>query len=94
MPIQWKGMTTTTFNGTMVHVHEIANTGQPILDGKPRHSLRKFHDADASMHLLSVVLQHSQIMTRDRQRRCALGEQSHVVVLHGADAIRIVKYSG
>jgi hypothetical protein len=82
VPVQWRGTTTTILNGKIVRVHEIANTGKPILDG--------IQQSDG----LSYVLRHAQIMTRDRQRRAAPGEQHHVVVLRGDDAIRAVKYSG
>ena len=95
VPIQWKGMTTTTLNRTIVRVHEIANAGKPVLDSSRRDSLMwKSREADASMHPLSYVLQHTQIMTRGRQRRSAPAEKHHVVVLRGDDAIRVVKYSG
>jgi hypothetical protein len=95
VPIQWKVMTTTTLNGTIVRVHEIANTGKPILDSSRRDSLMwKSREADASIHPLSYVLQHTQIVARDRRRRSVPGEQHHVVVLRGDDAIRVVNYSG
>jgi hypothetical protein len=32
-PIQWKGTTSRTVNGTIVRMHEIANAGKPILNG-------------------------------------------------------------
>jgi hypothetical protein len=54
-PAQWKGTTTTVVNGEIVRVHEIANTGKPILDGAQR--------PDG----LSYVLQHTQMMTKGRQ---------------------------
>ena len=88
-------MTTTTLNGTIVRVHEIANTGRPILDSRRRDSLMwKSREADASVHPLSYVLQHTQKITRDRQPRSVSGEQRRVVVLGGDDAIRVVEYSG
>jgi hypothetical protein len=87
-------MTTTTLNGTIVRVHEIANAAKPILDSSRRDTLMwKSREADASMNPLSYVLQHTQIMARDRKRRSAPGEKRHVVVLRGDDAIRVVKYS-
>jgi len=36
LPIQWKGMTSRILNGTTVRTHEIANAGNPILDGIQR----------------------------------------------------------
>jgi hypothetical protein len=96
VPVRWTGTTTTISNGTIVRVHEIANAGKPILDGTQRmeHSrMWKSLEADAPMHHLSYLLQHTQMITKDRQRRPAPGEQHHVVVLRGDDAIRVVKYS-
>jgi hypothetical protein len=96
VPAQWKETTTTILNGTIVRIHEIANTGKPILDGaqRPEHSpMSKFTEADAPRHRLNYVLQHTKIMTRTRQGRSARGEHHHVV-LRGDDAIRVVKYSG
>jgi len=71
LPVQWKGTNTTIVNGTIVRVHEIANTGKPILNGT-----------------------HTQMVTRDRQRRSAPAEHRHVLELRGDDAIRVVKCSG
>jgi len=79
----WKGTTTTVLNGTIVRVHEIANTGKPILDATV---------PDVPMHR-SYVLQHTRMMTRQRQRRSVSGEQQKVIVLRGDDAIRVLKYS-
>jgi hypothetical protein len=97
VPAQWKETTTTILNGTIVRIHEIANTGKPILDSaqRPGHPpMSKSPEADAPMHRLSYVLQHTQIVTRHKQGRSAPGEQHHVAVLRGDDVIRVVKYSG
>jgi hypothetical protein len=80
-------------------MHEIANAGQPILDGSQgqrQSPTWKSLEADAPVHHLSYVRQHTQMVTKDRQRRFASGDRHHVVVLRGAidDVIRIVKYSG
>jgi hypothetical protein len=84
VPAHWKGTTTTVLNGTIVRVHEITNTGKPILDATV---------PDVPVHR-SYVLQHTRMMTRQRQRRPVSGEQQNVVVLRGDDAIRVVRYSG
>jgi len=86
-PAQWKLTTTAIVNGKIVHVHEIANTGKPILIGIQRL---------ASKHHLSYFRQHTRVMTRKRQRRLSPDEQQRFVVLRGTvdDAIRVVKYTG
>jgi hypothetical protein len=98
-PAQWKGTTTVILNRRIVRVHEIANTGKPILDGiQPLAHLPTWEslETDAPVHHLSYVLQHTRVMTRNRQRRTAPGEQHRFVVLRGTidDAIRVVKYAG
>ena len=86
-PVQWKATTTSILNGTVVRVHEIANSGKPILNAAQPFT-------DASVPHLNYLLQHTQILTRGRQRRSAPREQYEVVVLRGDDAIRVVKYTG
>jgi len=83
LPIQWKGTIVRTVNGTIVRMHEIANTGKPILKSRePAHHLRH-------------VLKHVSIMSKDRKRRLPRAE-SNLIVLHGAidEAICVLKYNG
>jgi hypothetical protein len=90
LPAQWKGTTATILNGTLVRVHEVANTGKPILDGIQGKERSPKWESDR----LSYVLQHTQIITKDLRHRSASGERHQVVVLHGDDSIRAVKYNG
>jgi hypothetical protein len=79
-PIQWKGMSARRLKGTIVRIHEIANAGKPIFDGKrpaphvPTHHLR-------------YVAQHAALMKRDRLDKSP-GVQSQMFVLR-ADANEI-----
>jgi hypothetical protein len=85
LPIQWKGTTATNVNGTIVRIHEIANTAKPILD-----SVRsRTHPPD----LRHVVRQATAI--KDRKRRNN-PEESEFLVLHGAidEAVCALKYNG
>jgi hypothetical protein len=99
LPIQWKGTITRTLNGTIVRMHEIANVGKPVLNSIQRraHSpLWKSTEAGEPAHHLRQVLQRTAILRKDRKRRFAHGEESHLIVLHGAidQAICVLKYSG
>jgi hypothetical protein len=84
-PIQWKGTTSRTVNGTIVRMHEIANAGKPILDSI---------EVRALPHQVRHVLQPAAIMRNSRKYRFADREKSHLIVLHGAidEAICVVKY--
>jgi hypothetical protein len=87
LPIQWKGTIARTFNGTLVRMHELANTGKPILDGRPRR---------AHSPIPRSVLQHASTTRNDGKRRSDRGEQPRLVMLHGHsdEAVCVVKYSG
>ena len=97
LPIQWKGTIARLLNGTIVRMHEIANAGKPILDGiqgRAHSPMWKSTEAGEPTHHLRHVLQRAATMRKDRKRRFAHGEQSHLIVLHGAidEAICIVKF--
>jgi hypothetical protein len=99
LPMQWKGTIARTVKGTIIRMHEIANTGKPILDSNQRRALSpmwKSTEDGAPTHHLRHVLEHALIMRKDRKRRFAHREQAHLIVLHGAidEAICVVKYSG
>jgi hypothetical protein len=98
LPIQWKGTIARILNGTIVRMHEIANAGKPILDIQRRaHSpIWKSTEACGPTDHLRHVLQQAAIMRKDRKRRFAHGEQSHLIVLHGAidETICVVVPSG
>jgi hypothetical protein len=99
LSVQWKGTIPKLLNGTIVRMHEIANAGKPILDGIQRraHSpMWKSTEAGEPTQRLRHVLKDVAIMRKDRERRFAHDERSHLIVLHSAidEAICVVKYSG
>jgi hypothetical protein len=98
LPIQCKGTIARILNGTIVWMHEIANAGKPILEIQRRaHSpMWKSTDPCEPTDHLRHVLQHAAILRKDRKRRFAYGEQSHLIVLHGAidETICVVVPSG
>lgn len=86
LPIQWKAMSARILKNKLVRVHEIANSGKPILASQAA-------EADDPGYL-RYLLKHTALMKRDRLRRSANEEISQMMVLVDATStgVFVVKY--